>query len=227
MLSLRLALVPALLAIASAGADLAQQTLSKMEEASATFKGLTADFKQVHYTAVIQEGDESTGSIIVRRAKPKEMQFLMQVKEPDPKQIAYSGHTLDQYNPKTNIDSRIDVEKKYSGVVNQYMLLGFGSSPNELGQAYAVAPGAAETVARRRATRIELTPLKPDTSTHLLKAEIWVPDDTGIAVQQKLTYEGGDYILVTYSNMRINPNISESSVKLKLPGNATVNYPLK
>jgi outer membrane lipoprotein-sorting protein len=227
MLFLRLALVPALLVTASQAADPLQQTLAKMEGASATFKGLTADFKRVNYTAVIDERDESSGTIVVRRAKPKDLEMKMVVKEPEPRQLAFSGHTAQQYNPKTNIDDVYPVDKKYDAAVNEYMLLGFGSSPKDLEGVFSIAFGGAETIGGRAATRIELTPLKPDTLMHLVKAELWISDETGIAVRQKLNTEGGNYILATYSNMRINPNISPSDVKLNLPGNAKTEYPLK
>lgn len=223
----RLVLVLPLLALTAFGADPLQPVLSKMEQAAASFKGLTANFKRVNYTAVIQDSDDWSGSMVVRRAKPKEMELLMVVKEPEPQQIGFSGHIAQQYNPKTNIDSIVDVDKKYGAVVNQYMLLGFGSSPKELAETYAIAPGGEETIDGRSATRIELTPLKPDTVTHLVKAELWISGETGVAVQQKLTSAGGNYQLMTYSNMRINPKISDSDVKLTMPGNVKREYPLK
>ena len=208
-------------------ADQLQQILAKMEEAAAPYKGLTADMKKLHYTFVIQEEDKQSGTIVVRRPKPKEMQVLMAIKEPEPQQISYVGHTAQQYNPKTNIDSIIDVDKKYGAAVNEYMLLGFGSSPKDLQQVYTIAFGGTETLEGQKATKIELTPRKPDTALHLIKADLWISDQTGIAIQQQLHFAGGDYDLATYSNIRIDPNIPESAVKLNMPENVKREYPLK
>ena len=215
-----------LLPIACIAADQLQQTLAKMDEASASFKGLTADMQKVHYTFVIQEADKSSGSIVVRRPKQKEMQMRMNIKEPAPQQVSYMGHTAQQYNPKTNIVSIYDVAK-YGAAVNEFMLLGFGSSPKDLQQVYSIALAGTETVEGQKTTKIELTPIKPDSSLHLAKADLWISDQTGIAVQQQLHFAGGDYDLATYSNMKINPNIPESAVKLNMPANVKTEYPLK
>jgi outer membrane lipoprotein-sorting protein len=215
-----------LLLTTCAAADQLQQTLAKMDEAAASFKGLTADMKKSHYTFVIQEEDKSSGTIVVRRPKPKEMQMLMAIKEPAAQQISYMGHIAQQYNPKTNIVSIYDVAK-YGAAVNEYMLLGFGASPKDLQQFYSIALGGAETIEGQKTTKIELTPKKPDTAFHLLKADLWISDQTGIAIQQQLHYAGGDYDLATYPNMKIDPNIPESAVKLNMPENAKREYPLK
>jgi outer membrane lipoprotein-sorting protein len=220
--------LPFILFLATCGAaDQLQQTLAKMEEAAASFKGLTADIKRVNYTFVIQEEDQSSGTIVVRRPKPREWQMYMDIKAPDPQQISYAGHTAQQYNPKTNIESIYDVNKKYGSVVNEYILLGFGASPKELEQVYAIALGGVETIGGQKTTRIELTPKKPDTTLHLVKADLWISDQTGIALQQKLNFAGGNYDLATYSNVRINPNIPESAVQLNVPDNVKKEYPLK
>src|ERR1035438_235085 len=100
------ALLPILFLTTCAAADQLQQTLTKMDEAAASFKGLTADMKKLHYTFVIKEEDNSSGTIVVRRPKPKEMQMRMDIKDPNPQQVSFLGHTAQLYNPKTNIDSR-------------------------------------------------------------------------------------------------------------------------
>jgi outer membrane lipoprotein-sorting protein len=213
---------------ACAAADQLDRTLARMEAAAAPFKGLTADIKKVHYTAVIQEDDKSSGTIVVRRPRPKEMQVLWDIKEPAPQQISFSGRTGQQYNPKTNIVQIVDdVGQKYGAMVNEFMLLGFGASPKELQQVYAIALGGPETIDGRKTTKIELTPKKPDATIHMVKADLWISDETGIAIQQQLHFAGGDYDLATYSNMKISPNIPESAVKLNLPANVKREYPLK
>ena len=219
-------LLPILLLTTCAAADRLQQTLAKMDSAAASFKGLRADIKRVNYTAVIQEKDESSGTIVVRRPKAKDTQMLMAIKEPEPQQVSFAGRVAHQYNPKTNVDSIYDVDKKYGGAVNEYLLLGFGASPKELQQYYTIALGGAETIDGGRTTKIELTPIKPDTTMHLVNAELWISDETGIAVQQKLNFAGGNYDLATYSNMRIE-SVPESAVQLNLPPNAKQEHPLK
>src|ERR1039458_7007053 len=48
------------------------------------------------------------------------------------------------------------------------------------------------------------------------QCELWI-SDKGWTVQQKFHTEGGDYMLSTYSNMKLNPNIADKDLRLELP----------
>jgi outer membrane lipoprotein-sorting protein len=217
---LRPVLLSTLLLTPCLAADPLVQTLARMEAASASFRGLRADLKRANYTAVIQDTDTKSGTIVVRRPRPKDLQMKIVIKEPEPQQFSYAGRTVHEYNPKTVTDSEYEVDKKYGGAVNEYVALSFGASPKDLRQYYTIALGGPETIEGKKTTRIELTPIKPDTTLHMIKAELWISDETGIAVQQKLDYAGGNYEQDTYSNMRIDANIPESAVQLDVPPNA-------
>ncbi len=204
------------LPLPAAPADQFQQTLAKIDEAAASFKALTADVRKIHHTTILNEDEETSGTVVVRRPKPKDLQVLFNIKQPAPMQFAFSDHTVERYNPKLMLIDVFDLDRKLGAGVSRYMLLGFGSSTKDLEQAYTIGPGGPETIDGRQTTRIVLTPKKPDTVMHLSKVELWIADETGVAVQQKL-YTDSDYDVATYSNMKINPNISESAVKLKAP----------
>jgi outer membrane lipoprotein-sorting protein len=141
-------------------------------------------------------------------------------------QAAFSDHTGELYHPKLKIVDVYDLDKKLGAGLSGYMLLGFGSSTKDLEQAYTIGPGGPETIDGRKATRIVLTPKKPDQVMHLSKVELWISDETGIAVQQKL-YTDPDYDLATYSNMKINSNIPESAAKLNVPKGVKTQHPQK
>jgi outer membrane lipoprotein-sorting protein len=224
MLTPILALLPLLLP--AAPADEFQQTLARMDEAAAAFKALSADIRKLHHTTIINEDEKSSGTVVVRRPKPKELQVLFNIKEPEPMQASFSDHTGELYNPKTMLVDVYDLDKKLGAGLSGYMLLGFGSSTRDLGQAYTIAPGGPEAIGGYKTYKIVLTPRKPDTVMQLSKVELWISDETGVAVQQKL-YTGPDYDVMTYSNMKISPNIPESAVKLVLPRGAKRQYPQK
>ena len=224
---LLLAALPLLFVNAGSAADSLPPILAKMDSASATFKGLMADMLKLHHTAIINEDEVDTGSLVVRRPKPKDLQVLFDIKQPNPQQFAFSGRKAEKFNPKTNTVEVYDVDKKYGSLINRYMLLGFGASPSELQQSYKIVFGGPENVGDKKTTRIELTPKETDTALHLVKAELWISDETGIALQQKLSYGGGDYDLATYTNMKVREDIPESAVKLNLPKNVKREYPLK
>ena len=61
---------------------------------------------------------------------------------------------------------------------------------------------------------------------NLKKAELWIGETSGLPAQEKLfTSAGGDYQLVTYSNLKLNPPLPESALKLNYPKGVTVEHP--
>lgn len=220
-------LLPLLLLSGCAAADPLQQTLAKIDQAAVSFKGLTADVTKVAWIDVIRETETDEGTIVVKRSKPKDLRALFDVKKPDPRQFAFSGHTVEIYYPKMNTVDVYDLDKKLGSQVNAYLLLGFGATSKELQQAYKVTFGGAEAVKGQPTTKLVLTPLKADSAANLLKAELWISDETGIALQQKFYERGGDYQLATYYNMKINPSIADAAVTLNVPRDAKRQHPLK
>jgi outer membrane lipoprotein-sorting protein len=200
-----------------------QPVYQKMDEAAATFHSLTADTVKQHYTAVADATETSKGTLAVRRDKPKELKALFRITEPAPQQMAFGGKTGKVYYPKTNILEIYDLDKKLGSTVNDYLLLGFGGNSKDLQQSYNITLGGPEAINGQKATRLVL---KPKKSGDLAQAELWISDQTGIAVQQKFYWQGGDYDLATYSNMKINPSIPDSAIELNPPG-AKIEHPLK
>jgi outer membrane lipoprotein-sorting protein len=208
------------------GADAGlEATLAKMDQTARTFKDLTANLKRTHHTAVIDENTEDKGTIYIRRPKPNELLMKVDIKEPDPKQVAVGARTAMLYIPKSNTVDIYDIVK-YKKEADQLLLLGFGTTSQEMEDSYRIALGGPETLNGQKTTRLELTPKANE--MHLEKVELWISDTTGLPVQQKLHWpgpNGGDYDLATYSNMQVNTGLPESAVTLQLPKGVKKEYP--
>jgi outer membrane lipoprotein-sorting protein len=214
---------------ASAANDLLAAVLARMDSATATFRGLSADVRKASHTAVINEDTIDNGTILVRRMKGRDVRYLIDIKPPNPMSVLIAGHRAQVFHPNSNTVEEYDFGVKRD-VVNQFLLLGFGSNSKELQSAYSLNLGGTETVAGQKTTRIELIPKSPDVLAQLRKVELWIaddPPDAGIAVQQKLYMPGGDYSLATYTNVKINPDIPDSSLRLNLPKGVKVQRPQK
>jgi len=215
------------------GAPLADGPLSaalaRMDQTAGTFKGLKADMTKVAHNGVIDKDETDVGSITVKRgARSKDMQMLVDIKQPDAKQVLFTGSKAWFYILKNpNEVQEYDLNRKFRGMLDQYLLLGFGSNSRDLRDAYTVKLGqpAAETVAGEKTTKIELTPKSQEMLTQVKKCELWISDSKGITVQQKLYTGGGDYLLATYTNLVVDPNIGE--LKLDLPRGVKTTRPLK
>jgi hypothetical protein len=203
--------------------------LARMDQTAATFKGLKADMKKVAHTEVIDKDETDVGSITVRRGpRPKDLQMLVDIKQPDAKKVLVTGSKALFYILKNpNEVQEYDLSRKTRGMLDQYMLLGFGSNSRDLRDAYTIKLGEppSETVAGEKTTRIELIPKSPEMLAQIKKCELWIADSKGITVQQKLHTGGGDYHLATYTNIVVNPNLGD--LKLDLPKGVKITRPLK
>ena len=215
---------PTLVLIAAIGclsaADDLPKVYSKIDSGSAGFKGITADIKRVAHLDLINEDDTETGKIVVKRPKPHDVLMHIDFMEPNPKQVYFGGSTAEIYYPKSNTVEEYDLGK-HKGLLEQFLLLGFGTSSQDLRDAYTIRYVGAETINGQPAWRIELTPKSQDMAQTFPKIELWISDATGMAVQQKLYEKGGkDYNLATYSNMKLRSDIADSEVKPGFPKGA-------
>jgi outer membrane lipoprotein-sorting protein len=197
-----------------AGSSL-EEIFTRMDKAAAAFKGLTADIRQVSHTEVVSTDDTEEGTLIAKRFRPKDTRFLVQMTRPDPKSYFVGEGKLRIFNTKTQEAQEADLGKS-KDLVNQFMLLAFGSNSSELRGAYTIKAGGPETVKGEKTTRIEMTPKSADTLKYIKRCDMWM-SDKGVAIQQKFFETGGDYVLTTYTNMVLNPSISDSALRLEIP----------
>ncbi|HEY2012709.1 MAG TPA: outer membrane lipoprotein-sorting protein [Bryobacteraceae bacterium] len=214
--------------IGAAPADSSLQAVfGRMDQASVKFKGLKADMKKLSHTDIINEDSVDTGTITVKAPKPHDLRMLIEFQKPDQKTVLVAGTKVDIYYPKTNTVQEFDLGKNHRSQMEQFLRLGFGSNSKDLQDAYTVTLGGPETIAGEPTTRIELVPKSKDLYAQFPKFELWISDQTGISIQQKMYQPGKDYSIATYTNMQVNPNIPDSAVNLNLPKGVVREYPQK
>jgi outer membrane lipoprotein-sorting protein len=189
--------------------------LARLDQASISFKGLTADIRKMSHTEVVNVDDVDSGTIMVKRLKAHDTRIRIDLTNPRRQSVTIGEGKVQVFYPQTNEAQEVDLGKN-RGVVDQFMLLGFGSNSAELRSAYTVTLGGADSVNGEKATRIMLVPKDPEILARVKKCELWI-SDKGLTVQQKFHTGGGDYVLSTYSRMNLNPTIADKDLKLDLP----------
>src|SRR5215471_3560093 len=206
----------AALVIGPSRADSLDAVLARMDVASKDFKSFTAKLKRSDYTAVLNESEEMSGTMAMRRAKNGN-EALTQFAEPNPHSIYFSGHTVRIYSPRANTVEIYDAGK-LAATADRMMLLGFGISAAELRKDYDVKRIGEEDVGSVHTTHLELVPKSVDVrKNYVTKIELWIPDDHANPVQEKVTKPSKDYYMVTYSDPKVNPALPDSAYTLKLP----------
>src|ERR1700683_1042069 len=95
ILTLSIALWPA---GSKAAGDL-DAVLTRIDKAGASFRGMSASVRRLSHTAVINEDNADSGSMVLKRAKSHDLRMLVDLTEPDPKSVAFQGRKLEIYYP--------------------------------------------------------------------------------------------------------------------------------
>jgi outer membrane lipoprotein-sorting protein len=207
-----------------ARAEAVEQTLARMDKSAEGFKSLMATVRQVSHVNVINEDTVSLGTTSLKRSK-RDVRVLVHFTAPDDKSVAVSGTKVEMYLPKLqtvqeyNLGSRNTVEK--------YLALGFGASGSDLKSDYDIKALGDEIVGGAKAARLELTPKDKQVRQQFPIIELWISETKGYPVQEKFHQSGGDYMLITYSDIVINPSLPDSAFKLNLPKGVKRVFPQK
>lgn len=219
-------LLISLCGIPSASAADLKQTLARVDQSASGFRGLTAKIKKTDYTAVIKESTEESGRITMRRPKPRDLKMLAEFSAPEERAVAFDGRKVQIYYPRILTVQEYDLGKQ-SSLVDQFLVLGFGSTSAELLKTYDIKLNGEEAVNGVKCDRLELVPKSEEARQHVRRIEIWVSVQDGLTQQQKIHQPSRDYKLITYSEIKVNPPLTDDSVRLKLPKGVKKETPQK
>jgi len=212
--------------VSAYAAESLQAVQARMDKAAAEFTSLKSRVKKVSYTAIIKDTTTETGEFIIKKMKGGDVRVWMEVEKPDVRSIALSRKKYEVFLPKINTVQEYDLSQ-YGKLIDQLLLLGFGTPVAELQKSYTMRVTGTETIDGIAATKVELTPKADSIKAHLKLIEVWIPSNDGNPVQQKFTQSSGDYILTTYFDVKVNPLLKDADVQLTLPKNVKREKPQK
>ena len=191
--------------------------LGMMDKAAQDFHTLTADLEHVKYTAVVKDTSSETGHIFVRRDE----KMRIDIAKPDPRTILRTGDNLFVFNPKINRVEEYNLGKNRQ-MVDQYVLLGFGTKGENIKKGYLVSVLGEEDLDNKKTVVLELTPKSEGIRDQINKIEMWVDEASWLPVQQKFFEAGsGDYFLFHYTNEMKNLQVSDGQFKQDWPKGVT------
>lgn len=201
-----------------------QDVLAKIDVAAPKFSGMAADVEKLEFTKVIADKSVESGTILIRRAKPKELHVKIEFTKPEQRFVTLRGTKAQLYLPKIETVQEIDLGKQ-SDLVSKVILVGFGTTGKDLQANYEAKLAGEETVSGRKTYHLNLTPKSSQLKAQFSRIDVWFAEDGTLPVQQKVLLPSGDYKTFTYSNIRYNPALTEDSLALKLPKNVKREYP--
>jgi outer membrane lipoprotein-sorting protein len=191
--------------------------LKQMDAQAANFHSLTADLERTKVTVVVNDKSIETGQIFVR----SDDKMRIEVTQPDARTILRDGNTFYIYNPKIHRVEEYNLGKKKS-VVDQFLLLGFGTSGSSLKESYTLTVKDEETLDNRKVLLLELLPKTDEVRKQLSKIQLWLDESSWLPAQQQFFETGsGDYFIIRYRNISRNVRIPDNEFKPHWPHGTT------
>ena len=203
-----------------------KDVLGRLDQASKTFHASSANVRWTKHTAVLNDDDTQTG-IALQAKTARGFLGRIDITAPDKKTYTFEGRTVQMFYPNAKEVQIIDVGAQ-GEQVSQFLMLGFGTSGAELERAYSVQLVGEENVGGERAAHLALVP-KSERARELVKqVDLWLSDKGSYPVQEKILEKSGDYNLIAFSGVQLNPpQLKENDLKLVLPAGVKKVYPQK
>jgi outer membrane lipoprotein-sorting protein len=191
----------------------AEGVLAMMDKSARDFHSLTADIQRVKYTDVVKDTSTETGQVWIR----KDEKMRIEITKPDPRTILRSGDSLFIFNPKINRVEEYDLGKNRA-MVDQYLLLGFGTHTDNLKKSYLISVDGEDQFDGRKVVVIALTPKSDQVRAQITRIQMWIDEASWLPIQLKFYEAGsGDYLILHYLNLMKNLKIGDAKFKQDWP----------
>jgi outer membrane lipoprotein-sorting protein len=187
------------------------EILSRMNDAAKRLKTLTANLESTKVTVLVNDKSTEEGRIFYRKSKSPEIRIDFQ--QPESKVILFKKNKAEIYLPKINQIQEFNLEQK-SGMVEEFLLLGFGSETGELTKSYKLKYLKEEDIEGDTTAVLELTPRKASLASQLTKIQMWVSEESWLPAQEEFFEPGGDYLIARYKAVKVNLPISATTFEL-------------
>jgi outer membrane lipoprotein-sorting protein len=193
------------------------EVLKQMDREQSQFQSLTASMERIKVTVVVNDRSTESGQIEVRR----DGKMRIDLTSPDQKTILRDGDHIYVYTPKIRRVEEYDLSK-HRDLVDQLLLLGFGTSGESLKKGYLITLQGEESLNGQRAVRLELTPRSDDVRKQISKIDLWLNEANWLPTQQQFYETGsGDYSIIQYLNVARNVPVPDARFRPEWPRGVT------
>jgi outer membrane lipoprotein-sorting protein len=205
--------------------------LRNMDAAAATFKNAQGNITYTNVTVIVNDKEIERGQFFFERLPKKggpdlkiRLNFTQKVNEsgtPEPSERTVvlkedEGHI---YYPKTKEVQDYSVDKNKRSMLDQFFLLGFGSSSHDLQSAYTVKFSGDAKLNGEDAVRLDLIPKSEAAARSIKTVQLFLSKKTWQPVEQIFTEPNGNYHQAEYDSLKLNATLPKGTFDLNLPGN--------
>ncbi len=201
------------------------ELLARMDVASDSFQSMQANVRWLKYTDIVDDESIEEGVIHVMRNKRKQINLVIEFRDPYRYFFSVRGTKVEIYRPKIATVEEYDLSKSRE-ILEQALLLGFGTAGRLLREKYELMMVGKEEVVGMTSIKIALVPKSQKLRGQMPRLEMWVSTRDWQPVQERIYgVNPGDYRLYTYTNIKRNLPMKDSALKLKIPAGVKRVYP--
>jgi outer membrane lipoprotein-sorting protein len=194
------------------------QILGQMNEKSKNLWTISADLEYTKFTALVNDKSIESGRFFFKREKSN-TDILIDIEKPDRRILLLKKNKGQMYFPKINQIQEYNLQQK-SDLVQQFLLLGFGTDTNALKKSYTVNYLREEDLGDDTTAVLELVPLKNNVTSQISKIQIWVSEESWLPAQQQFFEPDGDSLTARYLKVVRDRQLPSSTFELKAPSSA-------
>lgn len=195
-----------------------KQVLTRMDGAAAQLKTVSARLSYTTVTVLVNDRSTQTGELFFR--KGKSLEVMVRFLKPDLKVILFKHNRAEIYNPKINQIQEYSLER-HADMLQQFLLLGFGTPISNLQSSYHLKYLGEKQLDNEPTEALELTPVEKSVAAQLVRVDLWVSKESWLPVQQEFFEPSGDYLIASYSEMKVNEHLKRSVFEIHPSGGAT------
>lgn len=192
-----------------------ERVIAQMDRTAASFRTAQAKFVWTQYISVVDEKDVQKGTVYFRRIG-QQVEMAADITEPTPKQVVFADSKVQLYYPNTKQLTQYDTGK-YQGLVESFLVLGFGGSGQDMLKSFSVSYLGKETMDGVAVAKLDLVPKSDKARNTFEHIWLWIDLTRGVSLQQKMfaPKPDNDYRLASYSEIQLKEKIPDSAFKIK------------
>lgn len=197
------------------------KTLARMDAVSAKFSSFEAKFTQKRYLALLKEFETpETGEFYYTMDKNRAVQLRHEIRIPGVRIWTIEGDSATVYQPAAKQAQIYKLGNRKNLV--EYLMTGFGQSSAKLREQFEISYDGAEVVAGEPCSILTLIPKDKSAAASIRSITLWIKNSTGTPAQYKFLEPTRDYMLVTFSEDKLNGKIPADKFIQKLPNGTEI-----
>ena len=193
-----------------------QHVYSQMEAAGRNLHSFYGKIAQKTYTAILKEfGTTETGEFYLARARNGSTMMCRDISSPGKSILTLKGDLATFYQPGLN-QATMYHPGKNTDKVAEFLAFGIGKPPTDLQKNYDISYQGEESVGGIPCSVLSMKPKDPKMAKWYSLIFMWVKKSNGIPIQYKMQQPNNDYMLVTFSDEKLNIKIPDSKFEQNL-----------